>query len=114
MWLLLIAIAAICNAISDTLQHHFGVSVFRNLDENQWNPVHSWDNKYTDKWWVPDALTDWFHRFKMAWIILLMSAIVFYDPVFPQWWINLPAAGTVWNLTFSLFYGKLLITKKKL
>lgn len=123
--LFLIIIAAICNAIMDTLFHHYGISIFNKSKSLFWsNPyTTSWLNKYVDrdvkkglikykilffKIEKPAAFTDAWHFFKSLMIITIILSIVFYK-VFFTWYFDFLILGIVWNLVFSLFYNKILI-----
>lgn len=46
---ILFAIASgICDAIRDTLDFHFDISIFKDKNQYFWNPESSWCNKYKD------------------------------------------------------------------
>ena len=127
--LVLISLAAMCNAIMDKVDHHYYRSVFSNMKNPLWwNQVEGWKNKYVDrdpekgrvKWlWglinKPVQLTDAWHFFKMWMVIFMCSAVVtasitaWYEN--PKWYsciILLITFGFVWNSTFNVFYNKLL------
>jgi hypothetical protein len=128
-----IIIAAICNAIMDTLWHHYDKSIFGDLNPMFWNPKVSWRLKYKDhkptegriKWDLglfkinkPSAISDAWHIFKTANIISLISAIsiAFLNiPIetplhsFLDFLILTTVLGTLRNYTFSLFYDKILL-----
>ena len=125
-------LSGICDAIIDTLSHHFGMSVFYFMDHQFWDPNISWKNKYVNgdpvegyvKWKLlgisftkPVQLTDGFHFVKMiregSNILAITTALIvpfvfsiFYTILF---FIILSAAR---NNSFSLFYNKILISKK--
>ena len=127
------ALAAICNAIMDACSHHFWTSVFQHLDQRWWNAEVSWKNKYVNfdptlghKKLFPNAkgiiakinypvqLTDAWHFFKTCMILLLVGSILSLNIEIKEWTsllILILAYGIVWNLTFSLFYQKLLKRK---
>jgi len=124
---ILIALAAICNAVMDICSHHYYYSVFTRFNDKYWNAVHSWANKYVNgepnmgrrKWFfgmlnVHVAFTDAWHLFKSLMIVFLISAIPFCptNELGIENWIYysavIIAAGTTWNLTFNLFYNHLL------
>ncbi len=139
--LILFGLAAALNACMDTLVHHFDRSIFPqhilNTTEKQWSrytfwdPSVSWVHKYVGgspkngliKWWIfdkPVFLTDGWHLFKSLSIACLCLSVVMFDqgtwlPDAPKY-IKLPVVfvlyGTIWNVTFSLFYNKILIKKK--
>lgn len=124
--LVLIALAAICNAVMDVCSHHYYYSVFTRFNSQYWNAVHSWANKYVDgkpelgrrKWFfgllnIHVAFTDAWHLFKSLMIVFLISAIPFCpsnEMGLPEWvyyLLVIGVGGTVWNLVFSLFYNKI-------
>lgn len=138
-----VALAAICNAIMDTLVHHFSDSIFKKKNKSLWNGVVSWRNKYINgnwqmgrrkflifktKFWeskginIHPIFTDKWHQFKFGMIFFMVCAIcVFPFDITPdichectgfgyavKYLWPIPVYGTIWNLTFSLFYKKLL------
>lgn len=97
--LILISLAAVCNAVMDILENeNFSSSIFRNLDPKFWYKRESW--KYAKR--VFGWKFDGWHVFKSLMITLLMLAIVFYKPIFG--WIDFIVFGLMWNLTFSFAY----------
>jgi hypothetical protein len=45
-----ILLAAICNAVMDTITHHWDASIFKQLRNGMWwDPSISWKNKYVDR-----------------------------------------------------------------
>lgn len=128
--LLFIALAAICNAVMDILQFHYHESIFDKPSDKisyydkWWNPHYSWRNKYINgipsygrKKWIlglnyPVQLTDAWHLFKTFMIVFLCLSIVTFEDVYPKTILDdiliFCIFGTVWNLTFSLFYNKIL------
>lgn len=125
--IILITLAAICNAIMDICSHHYYYSVFTRFDDKFWNAIHSWANKYIDrdpskgriKWFgglinKPVQFTDAWHLFKSMMIIFIISAIPFCpknELGLDEWMYYLLVigiGGTTWNLTFNLFYNHLL------
>lgn len=107
--LVLWALASVCNAVMDTLAHHFYVSVFQKKDPKFWNPEVSWK----EVGYLPFTKfkADAWHLVKSLMIILIALAICF-----KPYWVKtgmdiimyLILLGVVWNGTFSLFYNKLL------
>jgi hypothetical protein len=74
--IILVAIAAIAEAIMDTLSHRFNNSIFSELDRFWWDPTFSWRNKYRQRnitlgprFWGSTTFfvftTDAWHMFKM-------------------------------------------------
>jgi hypothetical protein len=118
--LVFVLLASICNAIMDTISFHYEISIFNKSNPVYWNPQISWKNKYID--WdngnrerkrflgikiAPTFLDAW-HLFKSMMIIFLALAIVLYEVYFDLI-IDFVAIGIIWNITFILFYNKLLI-----
>lgn len=113
---ILILLASICNAIMDVTSFHYDNSIFNKLNPKYWNPQISWKNKYID--WdkgnkerkklfginIAPAFTDAWHFFKSLMIILMVSSIVLYKPLF-NIWIDFLVIGFIWNGTFSFFYN---------
>jgi len=121
-------LAAICNAVMDTLTHHYPTSIFNDMNPKYWNPQISWKNKYLDgvKAFGPAfflstgilvAFTDGWHLFKSIMIVLLALSVVTFPYtikicLFDNYCLNAIAwliiLGTVWNVTFSWMYNKVL------
>lgn len=125
-----IMLAAFCNSVMDVSMFHYYYSVFTKFNDKFWNGTNSWLNKYVDrepskgriKWFnglinKPVQLTDSFHLFKSLMIIFLISAIPFCpkNELGLEDWIYyllvIGIGGTIWNLTFNLFYNHLLRKK---
>jgi hypothetical protein len=122
-------LAAICNAVMDTSTQHYPVSKLSKLNPLWWDGSISWKNKYVDgdynkgrvKWFLglnkPVQLTDAFHLFKMLMIVFICLSIITFNKCLVivgceyHWYsflILLGIYGTFWNITFSLFYNKIL------
>ncbi len=114
--LILVIIGSICSAIMDTLKDHFPVSIFKNLNNQWWNPEISWKNKifykHQTNWkkYVPDSLSDAWHTFKTIMLWSLIGAIVFYSPIFYNYGYFI-IYGFSWILVFNLFYNHLLVKR---
>jgi len=54
-----------------------------------------------------DAYSDAWHIANTLMIVSFVSLFVFGTHQY-KWWVELIAAGTIFNLTFSLFYNKIL------
>jgi hypothetical protein len=106
MFLLFISIAAILNAIMDTLWTHYTISVFKNLDPKWWNPNQSWI--YVKNWlgWVR---FDAWHIAKFGMIGNIAMAVYFYRPIFGIF--DIISITLIWCISFELFYS--LILKKQ-
>jgi len=103
---ILLILAAICDALMDTLKDHYIDSIFKNLKKEVWNAEISW--KYCKKYFGYHM--DPWHYSKSCMIILVSLAIVLYKPL-----IN-PIAdffilGILWNLVFNVFYTHIFISK---
>jgi len=123
---LFLIMGSVCNAIMDTISHHYDTSIFKDLkNRGWWDPIISWKNKYIHgepsigrvKWYFgldkPVQLTDAFHFFKMLMIVFICSGIVsaLYSNISLEWYsffIFLLGYGTAWNVVFSGFYDKIL------
>ena len=132
----LLLVAAICNAVMDTSQHHKGgrlCALSASPQMQQWFNCmgDSWLNKYADRQPARGEktihalgvelpytvqLTDSFHFFKML-MIMALSAIVALalTPVKQitrsqtiNFMIHWLAAGLIWCAGFNLFYSYLL------
>lgn len=122
--LIFLILAAICNAVMDVTQFHYEKSIFKKINRWWWDGTISWRNKYIDlnplngrikikntNINYPVQLTDAFHFFKMLMVVFnCLSIITFVNCsyTFLSFIILLLIYGTVWNMTFSLFYNKIL------
>jgi hypothetical protein len=100
---ILIFFAAIFNAAMDRLENDvaFNRSIFNHLDAKFWLKSVSW--QYADK--VFGWKCDGWHICKSAMIVLLIAAILFGNGL--AWW-HFPILGTLWNVTFNLFYNRIM------
>ena len=100
--LLFIAIAAICKALADTLDHHFDTSVFRDKPRKYWDPnviIKTSDKIFgypIDVWHVANSLQIG------AWFTLALV----YAPIY-TWYIDLGIGGMAFIIVFNLFYNKI-------
>jgi len=130
-------LAAVCNAVMDTLadKPHFDQSIFYRFNPDFWLKTDSWDNKYNDIdgdgegdvkggfkykgiFRILNNLLDAWHIFQSSMIVLLATSVVIMFNhtenlnIFNQAWLNIPAwlliYGTLWNIAFSLFYDTIL------
>lgn len=118
---ILVILAAVFNAVMDTLIHHHPTSVFKNYKTGFFADALtvSWRNKYVDgnpingrkKWFwkinIPVQFTDAWHFSKSCMIIFLIAAAVLYKPLFGVL-IDFVAFGILWNITFNFFYNVIL------
>lgn len=117
-------LASICNSIMDVSVHHYHKSILRKLNPSWWNGEISWKNKYINgdpslgfkKIWknvnYPVQITDCWHFFKTLMIIFLTISVVSFNSeliVEPYYYfLYFCLYGLIWNITFSLFYDKIL------
>ncbi len=129
--ILSIAFAAMCNAVMDTLVHHWEDSIFNNpdaYDEQFWNPQLSDLNKYKnrdpeqgEKFWGSTTFfvwtTDAWHRFQFYMLSGIGSALICAMGIgqTPWWGYVTMFVGfrVLWGLVFELFYKYLLIKKSE-
>lgn len=79
---MLLGVVAVCVALTETLQHRFSSSIFRNLNPKFWNPQISWKNK-GDGWFnrsVGVIWSDALHLFKFIAMICVAASIFIYRP----------------------------------
>lgn len=119
LWLAFVIAASICNAIMDTLSHHFSTSIFKKLNPTFWNAEISWKNKYIGRnpenglksifrYPMQIFYSDAWHLFKSCMIIFLgLSAVISLTSP-NEWYWDLFLFGWFWNITFSIFYNKIL------
>jgi len=121
--LLFICLAAICNAIMDTLSHHYPVSIFKYKDKQWWDPSVSWRNKYNlgkvylgrrkfNGLIIPVFLTDAWHLFKQLMIVFIFLSIVTFENICVNdifgFVVILLIYGFSWWAFFTLFYKRIL------
>jgi len=100
-----ISLAAIFNAIMDTLWTKYGISVFKNLNPNWWNPNESW--KYYKNFLGIVRLDAW-HIAKYGMLGCITLAVINYNCFFVWDMLLLPI---VWSISFELFYSLILKSK---
>lgn len=86
---LLFIMAGACEAIMDTLQFHYDISIFKNFkNQTFWDPKISWINKYKnndplkgEKFFLSKSLlvglTDAWHFFKLLRTLFIFTGIYF-------------------------------------
>lgn len=100
--ILLIA-AAIFKAVADTVDHHFDTSIFRRMEPKFWdrdissNHAKNIFNYKIDAWHISQSVM----------IGCMIAAITLHHPKL-SWWMEIIIGGCIWNLTFNLFYNKIL------
>jgi len=120
-YILFVALAAALNACMDVVTHHYETSIFKNKDVYFFNPDYSWIQRYAKMPTVngydldkPRKLLgvnypfspDFWHFAKAGMIFSLCAAICLFSPY--VFWIDFLFIGYVWNITFGLFYDKIL------
>lgn len=111
--LVFFCLAAISNAITDNLSHHFYKSIFNTNKLNR----RFWDEEVSNK--LPKFLpyTDYkwsaWHVFKSLWIVLVAcSAVCLYGNRYSLEWYMYPVIlivyGVCWISVFNIFYNRLL------
>lgn len=120
--LILIFVAALCNAIMDVLDFKFNASIFSLCKNQSWiDPSISWKNKwkngdYTqgEKFFGSSTflvfVTDLWHFSKFMMLLLIMCAIVFYKPIVNVW-VDILILYCVFTITFEILYSKVFVKK---
>lgn len=134
VWLILsycyFVLAAICNAVMDNVQHHPSQSVLKDIWGGWW--VRDWRVKYKDcdgdglgdpdcgriMWKIagitfkaPVQLLDGWHFSKMCMVFFLaLSVATATLSLLSLVWgiLYLVIIGVSWNITFNIFYNRLL------
>lgn len=125
--LILWVIAPILNAIMDLVENeNFGQSIFFDKTEMKKLGKYKWNQWWykRDSWLIVKKILgyrpDAWHLCKslmIIFIVLSSIAMYFQGPIkfFDKLWLNglcdLIIKGTLWNLTFTLFYHKLFRSK---
>ena len=123
-------LAAICNSVMDTLNHHYSTSIFTRFKNfKYWDPAISWKNKYKNgvksngsafflSTGILVAFTDGWHLFKSMMIVLLAISVATFPYtyqlcIFSNIWITMffwiVLYGVLWNSFFSTMYKKILL-----
>lgn len=107
--LILCALAGLFNAACDTMKDHYGVSIFRFWDQQYWNPVNSWQNKYHRPKWIPISWSDGWHLMKSLMLNSWVIAIAL--PMDVDWFWNALLCRVMFGIGFKLGYNCLFIRK---
>jgi len=97
---ILILLAAIFKAVADTVAHHYDTSIFR------WNDFYN-PLKQGKKIPFTKYPLDGWHLANSLMIVSFICAWAFHKPIL-KWYYEIPIAGVAFNLTFNLFYNKIL------
>lgn len=115
LWLCVI-LAGVCKAVKDTLQFHYGNSIFSKLNPQYWNADVSWKNKYkedlkTPKFWGSTTifvwLTDAWHLFDMLGVLFMFFACFFAVlSDFKVWaiYLSIFILFVVYHVIFEVFF----------
>lgn len=116
--IILVTLAALSNAVMDTIKDKFDKSIFKDMDRVFWDARISWMNKWVDGdktkgrtyWKVlgikiikPAIITDAWHLFKFLMQLCLATAFGILTPYF----LGLPIFFICWFLGFELPYPKI-------
>lgn len=114
-----IVIAGICDAIKDTLAHHFPISIFKDRNVYFWDPDTSWLNKYNSTpnglerkmlfWKIPYPvfLTDAWHLFKgiqKTFLFIAIGASTFFQFDLTEALIYSVGLWCLYQATFHFHY----------
>jgi hypothetical protein len=109
MTIFFIALAAMFNAVMDTLAHHYDTSIFKLNNRKFWDPSISW--RFAKNFPFTTMRMDGWHFAKVGMIWSALAAIVFYEGqlfnILPPW-LDFFFLGMVWVISFNVFYNKLL------
>lgn len=116
MYLLLFAVAAMFYAVTQTVDHHYSTSVFKNLNPNFWNGQVSFTTARKIFGYPVDA----FHLSMTVMVVICMMAAVFCQhPVWTweigllKWYYQIGVVGIVWIIIFNIFFNKILVSTPK-
>jgi hypothetical protein len=98
-------LAGMFKAIADTLADHFYISVFKKKDPKFWDKSISW--KYAKYLPLTKYKVDAWHLANSGMILCFCGAVAFHDALYPWYW-QLIGAGIIFNLSFNIFYNKIL------
>lgn len=101
----ILILAGMFKAVADTLTHHFDTSIFRWKDRKFWDPNISW--KYAKQLPLTKYKFDAWHLANSGQIVCWCAALGITEGRYP-WWVVFLAAGIIFNLSFNLFYNKIL------
>jgi|2_EtaG_2_1085320.scaffolds.fasta_scaffold02313_2 hypothetical protein len=118
MHILFFALAGLAEAIMDTVQFHYGKSIFSKFDPYFWDPSISWKNKYKDG--KPEAgprfqgsttffvgLTDGWHLAKLCRNLFLFIGIFFLAYTYCDLWsvvLHVILCRLIYGIGFTVFY----------
>ena len=121
MYIIFIALAGLAEAVMDTIQFHYSISIFNKFNSEFWDPAISWKNKYKGgepaagpKFWGSTTffvgITDAWHLFKLLRNLLLFIAIFFLAYNYCGFWLvllHVIIARVIYGFSFTIFYKSL-------
>jgi hypothetical protein len=99
--LIFVVLGAFFKAVADTLDHHFSISVFKNL-----NPKF-WDLDVSEPKKIFNYPLDAWHIVKSLELGCLLAVPLVYKPEF-VWYVDYAIGGAAFIAVFNLFYNKIL------
>ena len=120
---ILIAIAAMSEAIMDNLQFHYFKSIFKDREAQQfWNPLISWSNKYKNgeknqgekfigSTTLFVGLTDAWHLFKLinhTCLFIGLSVLAFQLDSVKELIVVTCIARMIYGFVFTIFFDSIL------
>ena len=109
--ILLIALAAVCKAVSDTLIHHWDTSVFKRLPKKWWKYVDPSISHQLPFIRFTRYRPDLWHLSNSGMQLFFLAAVFAYQPTAFGRWIDFFACSVVVIGVFNLFYNRLLLRK---
>lgn len=123
--IVLVVGAGICNAVMDTLKHHYEASIFNKYNENFWNPEKSWKNKWgwdynkgkpKPKYWGSTTFlvftTDAWHLFQFLQLKCIFGALSLWTNISPYGIVDFIILHLVYTVIFEWFYSDIFFNKK--
>ena len=101
--ILIIAFAAICKAIADTLDHHFDTSVFRDKPRSIWDP----NQVHRSVRMIFGYPLDAWHIINSAQLGCWLLLPLVYRPLLPSKWMDYGAGALIFIIVFNTFYNKI-------
>ena len=120
---ILLIVSGSCKGVMDTIQFHYDISIFNNVNHKQvfWDPKLSWRNKYkknsrSPKFWGSTTIfvfvTDAWHLFQfLTYTLIFVSlGIALLVPNTISMWILLLLTlyRVLFGLGFTMMYNKIL------
>lgn len=116
--IILFCLGVMFNAIMDTLKDHFGVSIFKHLNPDFWNPAISWNKGINlfGSWggfrWM--TIDSWhLSKFLMQFCFISSICFAWNANIIDLYYVPALVIGgyVLWGIVFELFYSFLLLKK---